>query len=359
MRNVLTNQEVASRISIEGQTDTTVNVVDPTTNQTVQTLPAREVVYGIPALFGDTIFVTYSLIVLADNGTGGYSIRGATDGNIELDDEMPTFVRQAFDSFELLTSSPRPNVTSSLSSQEQSQQQLVQSAGGLTARLNANNFTTGDTITVNGTVAERGGYSYVTITVIDPRGEYVALDQPRVTADNIFAHSYVAGEQDEIMPEYQMVVSGNYLLQVQHGTDMVELTFAYEATGNMTGETPTAAAPSLIQEQQPQQQEGEQSQQQQSPQNAVDSVSIVPGSSTLTTDAFSPNPVQVSVGSTVTWTNDDTQPHTVTSGENVTPDGRFDSAIMAPAATFEHTFTEAGEFPYFCHCIQMKSGPSV
>jgi nitrite reductase (NO-forming) len=77
-------------------------------------------------------------------------------------------------------------------------------------------------------------------------------------------------------------------------------------------------------------------------------VSIVPGSSSLTTDAYAPNPVQVSVGSTVTWTNDDSQPHTATSGENATPDGTFDSGIMAPAATFEHTFTEAGEFPYFC-----------
>ena len=77
-------------------------------------------------------------------------------------------------------------------------------------------------------------------------------------------------------------------------------------------------------------------------------VSIVPGSSSLTTDAFSPNPVQVSVGSTVTWTNDDTQPHTVNAGENATPSGVFDSPIMPPAGTFEHTFTEAGEYPYFC-----------
>ena len=82
--------------------------------------------------------------------------------------------------------------------------------------------------------------------------------------------------------------------------------------------------------------------------NATNSVSIVPGSSTLTTDAYQPNPVQVSVGSTVTWTNNDAQPHTATSGENATPDGRFDSSILAPAATFDHTFTEAGEFPYFC-----------
>jgi plastocyanin len=78
------------------------------------------------------------------------------------------------------------------------------------------------------------------------------------------------------------------------------------------------------------------------------SVSIVPGSSSLTTDAYSPNPIQVGVGDTVTWTNDDAQPHTATSGQNATPDGTFDSGIMAPAATFEHTFTEAGEFPYFC-----------
>jgi nitrite reductase (NO-forming) len=77
-------------------------------------------------------------------------------------------------------------------------------------------------------------------------------------------------------------------------------------------------------------------------------VSIVSGSSSLTTDAYSPNPVQVSTGATVTWTNDDAQPHTVTSGEAVTPDGNFDSGIMGPAATFDFTFTEAGEYPYFC-----------
>ncbi|MDQ3967200.1 MAG: plastocyanin/azurin family copper-binding protein [Thermoproteota archaeon] len=67
-----------------------------------------------------------------------------------------------------------------------------------------------------------------------------------------------------------------------------------------------------------------------------------------TTNAYQPNPVQVSTGATVTWTNDDAQPHTATSGENATPDGTFDSSIMAPGATFDFTFTEAGEYPYFC-----------
>jgi plastocyanin len=77
------------------------------------------------------------------------------------------------------------------------------------------------------------------------------------------------------------------------------------------------------------------------------SVSIVSGASTLTTDAFSPNPIQVSVGDTVIWTNNDAEPHTVNAGENATPSGLFDSYIPL-AGTFEHTFTEAGEYPYFC-----------
>src|SRR5918993_1938523 len=61
--------------------------------------------------------------------------------------------------------------------------------------------------------------------------------------------------------------------------------------------------------------------------NTTTSVSIVPGSSSLTTDAWSPNPVQVSAGTTVTWRNDDSQPHAVNSGENATPSGLFDSGI--------------------------------
>ena len=92
---------------------------------------------------------------------------------------------------------------------------------------------------------------------------------------------------------------------------------------------------------------------QQQNQGASVSVSIVPCSSSLTTDAFSPNPVQVSIGATVTWTNDDAQPHTATSGENGTPNGKFDSSpnfnpLLVPGQTLSHTFTEAGQYPYFC-----------
>jgi plastocyanin len=86
---------------------------------------------------------------------------------------------------------------------------------------------------------------------------------------------------------------------------------------------------------------------------ATTGVSIVSGASSLTDTAFKPNPIQVHVGDTVTWTNDDSQPHTVTSGQNGQPDGKFDSSpnfnpLIAPGQTFSHTFTEAGQYSYYC-----------
>ena len=87
--------------------------------------------------------------------------------------------------------------------------------------------------------------------------------------------------------------------------------------------------------------------------NAGTSVSIVSGSSSLTDTAYQPNPIQVSVGNTVTWTNDDSQPHTVTSGGNGQPDNKFNSSpnfspLLNPGQTFSFTFTQAGDYPYFC-----------
>jgi plastocyanin len=63
--------------------------------------------------------------------------------------------------------------------------------------------------------------------------------------------------------------------------------------------------------------------------------------------------VNAKVGDTVIWTNDDSQPHTVTSGSNGTPDKKFDSSpnfqpLLVPKGTFKHTFTEAGDYAYYC-----------
>ena len=59
--------------------------------------------------------------------------------------------------------------------------------------------------------------------------------------------------------------------------------------------------------------------------------------------------ITVGVGATVTWTNDDTAAHTVTSGTpSDGPDEIFDSSIIMAGNTFEYTFEEAGEYDYFC-----------
>ena len=84
--------------------------------------------------------------------------------------------------------------------------------------------------------------------------------------------------------------------------------------------------------------------------------SIVPGASTLTDTAFSPSSIEVTVGQTVVWTNDDSAFHTVTSGTAGAADAgkEFDSGLTGPTAltgkgkTFEHTFDRIGDYPYFC-----------
>ncbi len=60
--------------------------------------------------------------------------------------------------------------------------------------------------------------------------------------------------------------------------------------------------------------------------------------------SFQPGSISVAVGSTVTWTNQDTTGHTVTAD-----DGSFDSGTLAPGATFSHTFDTAGTFTYHCN----------
>jgi plastocyanin len=84
-------------------------------------------------------------------------------------------------------------------------------------------------------------------------------------------------------------------------------------------------------------------------------VVIPPDSSTLTDDAYRPNPIEVNTGDTVTWINDDSTSHTATSGSPESGStgmfgGTDDSPeIIGPEGdTQSFTFDEAGEFEYYC-----------
>lgn len=61
--------------------------------------------------------------------------------------------------------------------------------------------------------------------------------------------------------------------------------------------------------------------------------------------AFSPATLKVKVGTTVTWTNQDTDAHTVTSAGS---GGPLHSAALATHATYSYTFTKPGTYAYLC-----------
>jgi plastocyanin len=59
--------------------------------------------------------------------------------------------------------------------------------------------------------------------------------------------------------------------------------------------------------------------------------------------AFDPVTITVSANTTITWTNKDGVPHTVTSNN-----GLFDSGPISTNGTFSHLFATSGSFPYHC-----------
>ena len=61
-------------------------------------------------------------------------------------------------------------------------------------------------------------------------------------------------------------------------------------------------------------------------------------------EPFAPRAVNVMQGSIVSWTNDDSTTHTVTSDEG----GLFDAGQLTPGDTFENVFDTPGEFGYHC-----------
>ncbi|KAG2478452.1 MAG: conserved exported protein of unknown function [Nitrosopumilales archaeon] len=79
-----------------------------------------------------------------------------------------------------------------------------------------------------------------------------------------------------------------------------------------------------------------------------------------TDECWDPSVVTVGVGETVTWSNDDTAAHTVTSGSAADgPDGVFDSSLFMAGAEFSHTFDEAGTFDYFCMVHPWMAGQVI
>ena len=65
---------------------------------------------------------------------------------------------------------------------------------------------------------------------------------------------------------------------------------------------------------------------------------------------YVPAEVTVKAGETITWKNEDTAIHTATSGENSTPNGKFDTSLVSPGQSSKPIAmpNEPGQYTYFC-----------
>ncbi|HEX2295969.1 MAG TPA: plastocyanin/azurin family copper-binding protein [Actinomycetota bacterium] len=109
--------------------------------------------------------------------------------------------------------------------------------------------------------------------------------------------------------------------------------------------------------------------------NTSDRVSGGSGSDAVVTVsglAFDPASLEVPAGTQVTWTNDDSVAHTVTSGaqgeqgapgvtedEPARPDGLFDADLAEEGDELSFTFEEAGTYRYYCDVHRQMRGEIV
>jgi plastocyanin len=97
--------------------------------------------------------------------------------------------------------------------------------------------------------------------------------------------------------------------------------------------------------------------------NKVVDISIVSGSRSASNLKFyDPTKADITIGTTVTWTNNDDTYHTVTSGNNPNSPSignLFDSSYISPGQTFTYNFTKSGTFDYFCFIHPFMKGQVI
>lgn len=77
-------------------------------------------------------------------------------------------------------------------------------------------------------------------------------------------------------------------------------------------------------------------------------------------DKFEPALLKIKVGETVKWINDDERSHPIASipGKGTNDKELFASPIPT-GKSWSHTFTKAGEYPYFCYIHYVMMGAVI
>lgn len=71
--------------------------------------------------------------------------------------------------------------------------------------------------------------------------------------------------------------------------------------------------------------------------------------------SFNPSQITLKVGTKVTWVNNDSVPHTITSDSG----NLLDSAILSPGQSFSFVFSDVGTINYHCNIHKSMKGTIV
>jgi plastocyanin len=101
----------------------------------------------------------------------------------------------------------------------------------LTVTTDRESYSTGDTIIITGTVAERQPGARASITVIDPRNEIVWRESVMVTTNNTYQLEIEAGEPQYPTSQHAIDTSGTYLVTASYRAERAETTFEFTSEG--------------------------------------------------------------------------------------------------------------------------------
>ena len=121
-------------------------------------------------------------------------------------------------------------VVLSPTTQPEQQQQQEEEGGGeeqqpLTVTTDRESYSTGDTIIITGTVAERQPGARASITVIDPSDEIVWRESVMVTTNNTYQLEIEAGEPQYPTSQHAIDTSGTYLVTASYTAERAETIF--------------------------------------------------------------------------------------------------------------------------------------
>jgi plastocyanin len=97
----------------------------------------------------------------------------------------------------------------------------------LTVTTDRESYSTGDTIIITGTVAERQPGARASITVLDPMNEIVWRESVMVTTNNTYRLEIEAGEPQYPTSQHTIDTSGTYVVRASYRAERAETTFEF------------------------------------------------------------------------------------------------------------------------------------